>query len=138
MKIKFIEDYQVDDLIFERNGVWDFLDKYETLSEGLCEIECLEFIFMYRIEFEGEILHIPGTYLVEIEGVINKDYTKSQYEQFVTKDAYVKDGDYVKASKEILGVDEPVKDRADQCDYPPGWERINKETQKLYGDNAFE
>lgn len=130
-KVKFVEDYQSGRDVFVRNGIWDYIDKYETLVDD-------RLVFRYRISANDSIHVVPEEYLVEIDYVINKDYTREGWHEFVMTDAIVEDGDYVKAWMEINGINKPVKDTADQCDYRPDWKRLQKKIDKLYGNGGFE
>jgi len=136
-KVKFHDDYQVGEHVFTRNSIWDFVDKYETLLPVSCDNACERFVFMYRIKTDCEILLVNGDVLVEIDHIINKDYTEEEWRKFITDDALVKDGDYVQAWINTFGINKPVKDSQDQCDYAPGWRRLNKEIEKKYGTITF-
>jgi len=135
-KIKFHDDCRVDKFIFTRNSIWDFIDKYMTLVSG-CYTECAEFGYIYRVKTDYGIFNVNEGCVVEIDHIINKDYTEEEWEKFITDDALVEDGDYVQAWINTFGIDKPVKDRADQCDYTPEWRRLNKEIEAKYGTTTF-
>jgi len=100
-----------------------------------CFDECSTFGFVYRVKAGDIIHHIVETAVVEIDHIINKDYTEEEWEMFITQDALVKDGDYVKAWIQTFGINKPVKDSTDQCDYNGKWESLQKKIEKEYGPN---
>ena len=132
--IKFISTYSIpeQDVAFERNGLWEFKDKYESFDFEL------GYIWIYRIEFEDEIFLIPSTEVVELEvrDLKNKDYTKQQWDKKITTDGYVdeisKDGDYVQTAKILYGINEPVKKIADQADYDKDWIATQKRMERFF------
>ena len=137
-KVKFHNDCQVGEHIFTRNSIWDFTDKYMALIGG-CYTECPEYGYMYRIQTDYGILEVDQSCVVEIDYIINKDYTEEEWEKFITDDALVEDGDYVKAWINTFGINKPVKDRADQCDYNGDWVQLQKQIDDKYGeDGGFE
>ena len=139
-KLKFIDNCQVEENVFVRNGVWEYIDKYETYLPISCDNDCARFVFMYKIQVDqlNKVLTVSGDYIAEIDGVINKDYTKEEWNAFITKDYLVEDGDYVKAWKETFNINDPVKDVTDQCDYNPAWKRLQVQIDKEYGNGGFE
>jgi len=127
--IKFISDYVIDNLIFERNGVWEYKDKIRTTIVPDCGDDCLSVTgFVYRIEMNGKLYNIPESEVVVLQSrdIINKDYTKSQWNKDKSKDALVEDGNYVKANMETFGMEKPVKDIQDQSDYDGRWKEIKR------------
>jgi len=135
-KIKFISDFVSGEVTFERNGIWEYIDKYETLLPISCDNDCERFIWIYKVTFENIEYLINGDYVVEIDYVINKDYTKSQWDKFIMKDILVEDGDYVKEWIRATGINKPVKDVTDQCDYNPRWKSLQKQIEKKYGNDS--
>ncbi len=137
-KVKFTDDYQSGVDVFVRNSIWDYIDKFQTLVTESCDDDCDHFVYQYRIDVNGTIHTVPETTLVDINYVLNKDYTLEEWNAFIMKDAIVDDGDYVKMWESINGIEKPVKVVADQCDYNPAWKRIQKKIDKLYGNGGFE
>jgi len=141
-KVKFINNCQVEGALgtpytFVRNGIWDYLDKYITLIDGEYDNEPL-FGYVYRIETDYGILIVVENYVVEIDYVINKDYTLEGWNDFIMTDAIVEDGNYVKVWEDINKINKPVKEVADQCDYNFTWRALQVKIDKMYGNGGFE
>ena len=132
-KIKFTDTYTIDNIGFERNSVWEYYDKYETINYGDGD----EFILMYRIKIGDDFYKIPEDVVVEFDETYNKDYTKEQWRKKITTDAMVKDGNYVKAWRETYGINEPVKPIADQNDYNWKWTELRRRMEEFYKIKAY-
>jgi hypothetical protein len=136
--IKFISDYVKDDILIQRNSIYEYVDKREVLITEECEAECSKFGFEYKIEYEGELIYVGSDYIVELSAIpYNPDYTPEDFIKEMTKDALVKDGDYVKIWEETFGINKPVKEVADQSDYTGEWKALQKEIDKKHGDGGF-
>jgi hypothetical protein len=135
-RIKFIQDFNISGDTFVRNGVWDYIDKYEVLLPVSSSNPKERFVFIYRVEANETIYPVDGDYVVEVDAVLNKDYTQEGWNEFITEDKLVEDGDYVKSWIETTGIITPVKSTADQCDYNGEWKNLQKKIEKLYGDNG--
>ena len=136
--IKFISDYVEEDILIQRNSIYEYVDKREVLINDECEDECLRFGFEYKIEYEGELIYVGCDYIVELSIIPhNPDYTLEDFIKKMIKDALVKDGDYVKVWEKTFGINKPVKKVADQCDYNGEWKALQKEIDKKYGNGGF-
>lgn len=137
-KIKFTDDYYVDGDVFVRNSIWDYIDKHEEFIPKNCDNNCNRFALVYRININDHIYSIPEDYIVEIDNIINKDYTEGEWDVFITKDAMVVDGNYVKSWEEANAINKPVKDVTDQADYDGRWRELNKRIKERWGNGGFE
>jgi len=137
--IKFHENYVIEGkFTFLKNGIWEYIDKYENFTTEPC-VDCVDQIkWYYRVQFEYIIYHIPDTHVVQMteQDIYNKDYTRPGWDEKITTDAMVDDGDYVKAWEESLGIAKPVKPRADQCDYRGEWYELKKRIDKFYAGGS--
>ena len=136
--VKFHDDTQVLGHVFTRNSVWEFKDSFDTLAPPDCDNACERFVRNYRIPTEIGLLTVTENDVVKIDLVINKDYTEEEWNAFIMHDALVEDGDYVKAWRETFGINKPVKESADQCDYTPEWKKLNVKIKEKYGTGGFE
>jgi len=141
MQIKFHENYTIDrQVTFLRNSIWEYLDKYEFVDTDPCT-DCADKIkWKFRLQVDGVIYTIPGTYIAELSDaeaeIYNNDYTHPAWNQKITTDAYVEDGNYVKAWKETFNIADPVKKRADQSDYRGEWYETKRRIDKRYGGSS--
>jgi hypothetical protein len=94
--------------------------------------------YFYRICINDLLYLIPEDEVVELESeeIINHDHTPREWISSVTKDALVKDGNYVKAIMETFGMNKPVKEIEDQADYAGAWRRLYAEEKNQYRTNG--
>jgi len=139
--IKFIENYvskpgTEDSYVFERNQLWEFTDKVHIkyVYTG-CEPCEQVYGYAYRIRLESGVLHyIPEALVTCIDSneLVNWDYTQKKWNEKITTDALVEDGNYVKVWEKTFGIAKPVKDRADQCDYSGEWWEVKRKIDEFY------
>jgi|GEM_PF-3970306 len=79
------------------------------------------FGYIYRVRIDGVFYEIPEEYIIEIDSKTNTGVTgesyKQKWERDTQKDSVATDGDYVKATKETLGIDISPKAGPDKADY---------------------
>jgi len=129
--IKFHDDYNVNGATFIRNGEYEFVDKHEEYHD--------DWIWVYRVEVNGVRYSVNGDCVVEIDSEqdkYNKDYTKEHWEKKITKDAMVKDGNYVKAWIKTYNINKPVKDRIEQTDYNGAWKNTAQRARRAPSDKG--
>ena len=131
-KIKFHDDYNVNGMTFVRNSEWEFVDKHE-------EFDGEDYYWVYRVDINGVRYNIEDEYVVEYtspEEPYNKDYTKEGWREKVTRDALVKDGDYVNAWKQTFRINDPVKEGAEQTDYNSEWRKTEKRIRRHFSGGS--
>ena len=136
-KIKFHSDFVVGGVLFQRNSIWEYYDKHDEVAEEDCD-ESLFWETIYRIKIDDSLYRIKGCYVVEVDDVgrYNKDYTKEQWRDKVTKDSMVEDGDYVKMWRKTYNINKPVKDRAEQTDYDSSWNSTARRAREYFKDKG--
>lgn len=134
--IKFQTKWIADDgTIFYEWSEWEYIDTYEAIREeeddsGLDEgtnryiNDCQGlYVRYYRVERDSIIYSIPEDVITIIDRNTNTNYpegVRQAWQDEVTRDEllnYYDKEDYVKATKDFLGIDIGAKKRADKADY---------------------
>lgn len=130
--IRFQEDYQEEDFLFQAGQEWEFKTKYVgNLDRSNDCMVCITKGMWYRVEHEGKVYEIPDTVIVESsakEISYNNKPEKNifEYNSFkswskkVTTDEITRlfgSHDYVLAAKAFLGKDIRAKEGSEKTEY---------------------
>ncbi len=130
----FIEGQQYDytsTMMDEEFDCWD--------CKGLRRQYSHLYIKFYIVVIDGTSYYLPDDMIAKIDFVETADTDmttrKEKYEAEMMTDAYVTDGDYVKAAKKLFGINIGAKKSNDQADYAHN-DIIDNMKKKAY-DNFF-
>jgi hypothetical protein len=141
MIVRILSNYVSNEKLFYANEEYDMYDRYKTLlTEEIAETLDIPYeenkhLYIYRIRIDATFYPIPESSCVMIEKHTNTETKEMSYKEKwdneTHEDELAKDGDYVKASKNALGIDISPYDTPDKCDYAnqhllPEWLRRKK------------